>query len=100
MFANGTHIRTARTMAGLDQAQLAEAASLHRNSIHHWEKCEAIPDPEPFAVSKIRKALQRLGVVAKAAPYPFVAFRADIIEPTAQPVRTSAATIPATGAAP
>lgn len=35
---NGLHLKAARTLAGLTQAQLADAAGLHANSVKRWER--------------------------------------------------------------
>jgi DNA-binding XRE family transcriptional regulator len=34
---NGRHLRAARTLAGLTQQQLADAAGIHVNAVRYWE---------------------------------------------------------------
>ena len=62
-FIDGRHLRAARTVAGLNQAELAAAAGIHFNSVKYWENSRN-GRPAGWAVDRIVQALANKGVVA------------------------------------
>jgi DNA-binding XRE family transcriptional regulator len=62
-FIDGRHLRTARIMAGLSQAELATAAGLHANSVKYHEKNRE-HGPAGWAVEQMAAALAAHGVIA------------------------------------
>ena len=57
---SGRHLKAARTLAGLTQAQLADAAGLHQNSVKYWERTSG--RIRGIAVNLMVEALERHGV--------------------------------------
>lgn len=66
MLITGTHLRTARTLAGLTRAQLAEATELDPSTIFLLEsrKDEAMPAKLPTLLS-LTCVLEACGIVIK-----------------------------------
>ena len=57
---NGRYLKAARVLAGMTQAQLADEAGLHTNSVKRWER-----SPERiggYAVSRMVAALTDSGI--------------------------------------
>jgi len=67
-FLNGRHLRSARAMAGLTRAALAEATGLHENSIKYWETDQRPEMPAGHAVDRIATALAANGVEVEVGP--------------------------------
>jgi len=83
MIVTGKQIKAARALAGLDQRHLATAASLHVNAVRYWERRRSFPGrSEPFAVRRIRKALETLGITSFVNPTPGVRLSSDGREQT------------------
>jgi len=82
MIVSGSQIRAARALAGLRRCDLATAASIHANAVKYWERHSTIPRREPYAVRKMREALQRRGVATFTDPAPGVRL-APIVTPEA-----------------
>ena len=57
---NGRHLKAARTLAGMTQRQLAQAAGLHPNAVKYWERQSSRIGGH--AVSRMREALAGAGV--------------------------------------
>ena len=74
-FANGAHLRAARTLAGLKQTELAALAGLHVNSLKRLENKAYIG--RGWAIEKIGNALAERGIIAQRYPLPFVQSKAQ-----------------------
>ena len=75
MIVTGAQIRAARALLGWTRAELATAATLHRNAVAYWERRATIPTGhyrEPHACRHIRKALLVAGVEIFMDPAPGV----------------------------
>ena len=59
---NGRHLKAARTLAGMTQRQLAQAAGLHPNAVKYWERQQERIGGH--AVDKMLEALAAVGVTA------------------------------------
>ena len=73
----GSQIRAARALLGWSRQVLAEAASVHVNTVVYWEQQEEIPTgvySEPHACRLIQQALVKAGVVFLLSPTPGVRF--------------------------
>ena len=57
---NGRHLKAARTLAGMTQRELAQAAGLHPNAVKYWERHQVRIGGH--AVSKMVEALAAAGV--------------------------------------
>ena len=68
----GRQLRAARVLAGLEQAELAQAARLHVNSIRRLERMAVIPPSSWHATGRIVQALAVHGVELVASPTPAV----------------------------
>ena len=88
----GSQIRAARALLGWSRQVLAEAASLHVNTVVYWEQQEEIPTgvySEPHACRLIQQALVKAGVVFLSSPAPGVRFcqKTPICGPVRAPAR-------------
>mgnify|MGYP003380801828 CR=1 FL=1 len=72
MILTGAQIRAARALIGITRSELAYQARLHPNAVKYWEVRDTIPRYQPYAVGRIERCLERLGVVAFADPHPGV----------------------------
>lgn len=82
MISTGAQIRAGRALLNLTRRQLARSARLHPNSIKRWEAVLSIPIArccaggisvgEPYAVERIRRALEVHGVETFTQPAPGV----------------------------
>jgi hypothetical protein len=70
-FANGAHVKAARTFAGLKQTQLAILSGLHVNSIKRIESAHFITGRD-HAASRVSEALKSAGIITGTWPSPFV----------------------------
>ncbi len=73
----GSQIRAARALLGWSRHVLAEAASLHVNTVVYWEQQQEIPSgphSEPHACRLMRQALLKADVVVLSSPAPGVRF--------------------------
>lgn len=61
-FIDGRHLRAARTMANLSQAQLAAIARIHVGAVKYWERRDG--GLAGWAVERMTKALAAHNVVA------------------------------------
>jgi len=69
----GFQLRAGRALVGWSRGDLSRAAGLNRNSVARWEGCLDIPAKsriEPYAVGRMRNALERAGVYLFADPAP------------------------------
>jgi DNA-binding transcriptional regulator YiaG len=64
-FVTGRHLRAARILARLSQADLARAAGVHRNCVKYWESDSRKGSPSGWAVDRLRDALAEHGVRAE-----------------------------------
>ena len=60
-FLDGSHLKAARVLAGLTQADLAVLAGLHPNAVKYWERASN-RRPGGWAVDRIIRALAEQGV--------------------------------------
>jgi transcriptional regulator with XRE-family HTH domain len=65
-FASGNHLRAARALAGLKQAELAKAAGLHVNSVRRLERSQERCGG--WAGDRIKEALAIHGVEVLDSP--------------------------------
>ena len=73
IFADGQHLRAARTFAGLQQKELAELCGCHETAVRYWESMG-----EPFSghVPKLMSAaLLEKGVIVSLWPATITAHR-------------------------
>src|SRR5262249_25329619 len=67
------HLRAARMLAGLTQADLARAAGCHPRSVRYWEnKGSNPPTNVASTLDSIERALNRHGVIPFSTPTPGV----------------------------
>jgi len=64
---SGRQLKAARVMAGLKQAELADAAGLHVNTIRNMEAYSVIGSARP-ALERVEDALEQRGVIVTADP--------------------------------
>ena len=62
MLETSAQLKAARTLAGMTQEQLAEAAGVHRNAVVYWERAGAISPKSRVPVALV-KALRGAGVI-------------------------------------
>jgi len=67
--ASGRQIRAARILAGLTQAELANAAGYHTRAVRYWEsKEDGLPTCVSETLDRVEQALLKNGVVVFTSP--------------------------------